>query len=60
MEIDYNELERRVLKKLDEDPSASFDDEKMEKMYGILRKEIVYISIHVLSEYGKMKEESSQ
>ena len=60
MEIDYNELERRVLKKLDGDPSASFDDEKMEKMYDILRKEIVYISIHVLSEYDKMKEESSQ
>ncbi len=55
--VDYKELERRVLAKLEKDPSASFDDEQVAKKYDALRNEIIYISIHVLSEYEKMQKE---
>ncbi len=58
MKIDYSELERRVLTKLENAHDLPSDNDSMARIFKFLREEIVYVTIHTLVEYDKMKDES--
>ena len=58
MNIDYNELERRVIEKMKKDLPRPADDDIKSQIIDWVHEEAVYSAIHVLAEYEKMKQES--
>ena len=57
MGIDYDELERRVIAKMQEGLPRPADDDIKSQIIDWVREEAVYSAIHVLAEYEKMKNE---
>lgn len=55
MAIDFNELEQRVLQKLENNVALSSKDDVYAQLADFFRKEAVHISIIVLAEYEQMK-----
>ena len=55
MAIDFNELEQRMLQKLENDVALSSKDDVYAQLADFFRKEAVHISIMVLAEYEQMK-----
>ena len=59
MAIDYDELERRVVEKMEKNLPPAGDDVAA-NLVDFIHKEAVYSAIHVLVEYEKMKQEAQQ
>ncbi len=57
MKFDYNELENRILKRMDTDLPQFENGDIDSKFLDLIHREAIYAAILVLAEYERMKEE---